>query len=119
MMIPQHTWVTKLFGYDLTVEYHSGKLNTVADALSRRNSDMPAVRAVSAPTFALYDDLREEHLSDPQAQELRVQLAAGIAPNGWTLVDDMLLLRGCLFVPDASLLWLCLLQEGHGSHEGT
>lgn len=28
--IPQHTWVTKLFGYDITVEYKPGKLNTVA-----------------------------------------------------------------------------------------
>jgi hypothetical protein len=74
--------VTKLFGYDLTVEYRPGKLNTVADALSRRDSDMPAVRAVSAPTFALYDDLRVEQLSDPQAQELRVQLTAGTAPTG-------------------------------------
>jgi len=23
--IPQHNWVSKLFGYDLTVEYHPGK----------------------------------------------------------------------------------------------
>ena len=63
--IPQHTWVAKLFGYDLTVEYCAGKLNTMAGALSHRDSDMPVVRVVSALTFALYDDLRKEHLSDP------------------------------------------------------
>jgi hypothetical protein len=32
--IPQHTWVSKLFGYDFSVEYRQGKLNVVADALS-------------------------------------------------------------------------------------
>jgi hypothetical protein len=42
MTIPQHTWVTKLFGYDLTVEYHAGKLNTMADALSHRDSNILA-----------------------------------------------------------------------------
>lgn len=63
-------WVTKLFGYDLTVEYRPGKLNTVADALSRRGSEALAVRAVLGPSFALYDDLRAELLRDPQAQEL-------------------------------------------------
>ena len=68
--IPQHTWVTKLFGYDLTVEYRAGKLNPVADLLSRHDSKAPAVQAVSSPTFALYDDLRAEHLRDPQVRHL-------------------------------------------------
>ena len=104
-----------LFGYDLTIEYRKGELNTVADALSRRDSDILAARAVLVPTFALYDDLRLEHLHDLQAQGLRAQIAA---PDGWALVDDMLLYRGCLFVLDASVLWPCLLQEAHGSHEG-
>ena len=101
--IPQHTWVTKLFGYDLTVKYCAGKLNTLADALSRRDSDIPSVRAVSAPTSALYDDLRLEHLHDLQAQGLRAQIAARAAPDGWALLDDMLMYRGRLFVPDASV----------------
>jgi hypothetical protein len=32
--IPQHHWVGKLLGFDFTVEYKSGKTNTVADALT-------------------------------------------------------------------------------------
>ena len=32
--VPQHQWVSKLFGFDFSVEYRPGKLNTVADALS-------------------------------------------------------------------------------------
>ena len=33
--IPQHTWVSKLLGYDFTVEFKPGSQNVVADALSR------------------------------------------------------------------------------------
>ena len=35
--VPQHQWISKLFGFDFTVEYRPGRLNTVADALSRRD----------------------------------------------------------------------------------
>jgi hypothetical protein len=34
--VPQHQWVSKLFGYDFSIEYRPGSLNVVADALSRR-----------------------------------------------------------------------------------
>lgn len=37
--IPQHQWVSKLFGYDFKIEYKPGNFNVVADALSRRDSD--------------------------------------------------------------------------------
>jgi hypothetical protein len=37
--IPQHTWVSKLFDYDFIVEFNPGRMNTVADALSRCNAD--------------------------------------------------------------------------------
>ena len=67
------------------------------------------MRAVLGPSFALYDDLRAELLRDPQAQELWAQLAAGAAPDGWALMDDLLLFQGNIFVPDASVLWPQLL----------
>jgi hypothetical protein len=54
--IPQHHWVSKLFGYDFSVEFKPGCMNTVADALSRRDSEEPAslalACAISAPHFA-------------------------------------------------------------------
>jgi hypothetical protein len=33
----QHQWISKLFGFDFAVEYCLGQLNTVADALSRKD----------------------------------------------------------------------------------
>jgi hypothetical protein len=49
--IPQHHWVDKLLGFDFTVEYKSGSTNTVADALSRRDTREGALLAISVPLF--------------------------------------------------------------------
>jgi len=64
--IPQHTWVSKLFSYDLTVEYRAGKLNTVADALAHRDAEA-AVLSISGPLFTDYEALRAELQDDPAA----------------------------------------------------
>nr|GMC95607.1 putative retroelement protein [Ipomoea batatas] len=37
---PQHHWISKLLGYDFDVEFRAGRLNTVADALSRRDEEV-------------------------------------------------------------------------------
>jgi hypothetical protein len=79
--IPQHTWVSK-FGYDLTVEYRSGKLNGAADALSRRAEEVATVNAISVPTFELFDKLRLESKSDPQVAAICVKLLVGEAQDG-------------------------------------
>jgi hypothetical protein len=69
-MIPQHMWVSKLFGYDFAVEYRQGKFNVVVDALSRRNEDDMAVQAISSPSFVLYDQLRAEMTALPQTSHI-------------------------------------------------
>jgi hypothetical protein len=82
--IPQHTWVSKLFGYDFMVEYKPGKLNGTADALSRRAESGMALNTISTPSFELFDNLRAEAATDPQIQDVRQQLAAGTVSPGWT-----------------------------------
>ena len=36
-------WVTKMFGYDFEIIYKKGKLNVIADALSRKDEDVEAL----------------------------------------------------------------------------
>jgi hypothetical protein len=88
--------VSKLFGYDLSVEYRPGKLNRAANALSRRAEEVAAVSAISASTFELFDKLWLESESDPQMTAIRAKLLAG---------EDLLLFRGKIFLPDASSMW--------------
>jgi hypothetical protein len=54
--VPQHQWINKLFGFDFAVEYCPGRLNTVADALSHRDSDASANALL--PSFRFLDDIR-------------------------------------------------------------
>jgi hypothetical protein len=117
-VIPQHTYVNKLFGYDLTVEYRPGKLNAAADALSRHEEDIAVVHTISTPTFALVDKLQTEFQQDAEAIEVRTQLARGIALKGWSLYDDMVLFKGKIFIPEASSLWPELMSHAHNGHEG-
>ena len=117
--IPQHNWVSKLSGYDLTVEYRPGKQNVVADALSRRDEEVLSVMALSTPSFALFGELGDDQAASPIAQKLRAEIDSGTVAAGWTLVDGLLLFQGRVFVPDDSALWPCLLSEAHeAGHEG-
>ena len=75
--IPQHHWVGKLLGFDFSVEYKEGSTNTVADALSRRNTEEAVAMAVSGPRFDFVDRLRQATSSDPALVALKDELTAG------------------------------------------
>jgi hypothetical protein len=77
--IPQHQWVNKLLGFDFTVEYKPGTTNTIADALSRCDTEAEAsLRALSVPAFQLFDDLRGELDSDKALRALKEEVIQGL-----------------------------------------
>jgi len=122
--IPQHQWVSKLFGFDFRVEYRPGRLNTVAHALSRRDGEIlataaPLLAAISSPSFHLFDDLRQEITNSPELRVLRDAAAAGDRGEAWCVRDGLLLHKGRVFVPASSALLPEVLQLVHtAGHEG-
>jgi hypothetical protein len=48
---PQHQWISKLFGFDFTVEYHPGRLNTASTSLRMSRTTLPrqALSCASTP----------------------------------------------------------------------
>jgi hypothetical protein len=111
--------VGKLLGFDFGVEYKPGAQNTVADALSRRDTPEGVLLAVSAPCFDYIGRLRHEHTSDPALVALREELAVGSRGAPWALVDGLLTYDGRLFIPAHSPLLHEIMAAVHGDgHEG-
>lgn len=64
--------MSKLFGYDIIVEYKPGKMNGAVDALSRRDEEVVAsLHTISSPSFELFEALRTELLTNQQVATLR------------------------------------------------
>jgi hypothetical protein len=117
--IPQHAWVSKLFGYQFTVEFKPGKQNTAADALSCCDEEGSAVFALSLPNFDFFDQFRLEAAALPKVIAKRAEIVAGTADPKWAVVDDMVVHDRRLFVPASATVWALLLEHAHGmGHEG-
>jgi len=125
--VPQHQWISKLFGFDFTVEYRPGRLNTVADALSRRDAELDGpqegggavVSALSGPSFVFIADIRQATTVAADALQLLERLAAGELQGPWRHEDGLLLHGRRIFVPDhGDLRHQALLLAHSAGHEG-
>ncbi|KAG4037832.1 hypothetical protein PC123_g26603 [Phytophthora cactorum] len=82
-------WLSFFAEYDFQVEYKPGRLNVVADALSRRpdyavktaDANRIGVESVSAPSSSLINDVKAAYASDADAKQL---LSYASAPSDET-----------------------------------
>ena len=59
-----------------------------------KHEDQGTLMAISAPRFAIFDDLPHEQSTDPALVVLREQQAANKLGDLWTITDGLLTFRG-------------------------
>ena len=82
----QHSWFTKLMGYDYDICYKKGKENVVADALSRVNHGELLAMAVSSISGGLMEEIQKSWENDPQLTKVIGQLKeqnSNSSPYNW------------------------------------
>jgi hypothetical protein len=87
--IPQHHWMGKLLGFDFSVEYKAGSTNTVAEALSRRDTEEAAILALFGPRFDFIERLRQANDQDPALVAIMEEIASNQLTAPWSIVDGL------------------------------
>ena len=105
--------MSNLFGFDFTVEFRLGRLNIIADALSRRDADAtPTLCALSLPIFTIFGDLRCETDASPELTSLRDGIRAGDRDHHWSCADNLILHVAHLPVHTNDFAMLMALMRG-------
>jgi hypothetical protein len=78
-----------------------------------------SVLLLSTPAFQFFDDFRKETASHPDVIKIKQQIEQGTALPIWSVVDDLVLYKGRIFVSSSSEFWPQILSTAHGQgHEG-
>ncbi|KAG8489111.1 hypothetical protein CXB51_017135 [Gossypium anomalum] len=123
----QRRWIELLKDYDCSIEYHPGKANVVADALSRRT--VAELKAMFA-RLSLYDDgsllaelqvrptwveqIKRQQLMDESLGSRFQQVEKGENSDFGLNSEGVLCFRGRMCIPKDSDLRMMILKEAHG-----
>ena len=101
--LEQQMYLTKLIGYDYSIQYRFDKTNMVTDALSWiPKTPSSSLLLLSVPCLTFLEELKQ-HLSRDQAF---IQLWQAISdklsgyPN-YSIAQDLILKRRCIWLPQA------------------
>ncbi|GAB2289717.1 hypothetical protein Dimus_038059 [Dionaea muscipula] len=137
----QRRWLELLKDYDLTIQYHSGKANVVADALSRRGEGSVACLTVQPDLIeefrrleiqpvresvgalisqltvrpTLGDQILTAQREDPECQSIISGLTEGVNSDLVVTPDGFLRFHDRIVLPNQEDLRAALLAEAHNS----
>ena len=138
----QRRWIELIKDYDCTIEYHPGKANVVADALSRKNKatlgrvtvgkerqlaelkemstelNINAGGGLVAQLFVrpMYrEQILQAQFHDKVGFKIRKSVEAGIEKRFRIANDGTLMMGQRLYVPDDETVKRMVLQEAHES----
>ena len=130
----QRRWLELLKDYDCTIEYHPGKANVVADALSRKVSgriaNLLALREMNVELQVspggvllatlkirpvLHERIREAQNQDDYFIKLRKKMDQGKGKEFVIHVDGALMLGNRIYVPKVDDLRREILDEAHNA----
>jgi predicted ester cyclase len=118
--VTQQRWMSKLLGYDFTIEYKKGKENKVSDALSKVFEDPglpgPTCSLISFPTPTWLQELKLSYDSDPKTLLLLQKLKDGFdIPKGYTLQQGLILRKGRIYIVQSSSFKEKILHYVHSN----
>lgn len=116
-------WVSKLMGFNFTIQYRTGSTNRVADALSREFTGHIELGAMLLSGGASWDTYSKDIRSHEFIKKLMEDLEAGRhVPKGYSVEHGDLRYKGRLVLPPKSPLIATILHDYHdsplGGHSG-
>jgi hypothetical protein len=125
----QQKWITKLLGYDFTVDYKKRVENRVANALYRREgwAEEVALSLLSILTLDWIDKLKEQYKIDEELKSLftkwqskTLNSAKYAVKDGLLFYKNRLYLGGCKVIKDQVLAFVHSdPMAGHSGYERT
>lgn len=117
----QQKWLTKLVGYNYEIHYKPGKLNVVADALSRidESPDVGLCYSISSPISPLISELQVFYSTNPAGQQLVSKLEKDTQmQQSFAFRSGLLYFKDRIFIPTEAGLTTSLMHEFHSSPLG-
>jgi hypothetical protein len=135
----QRRWLELIKDYDLGINYHLGKANVAAVALSRRShQNMLATRKLLPEYYKEFEklnhgwvsnteaitmevdsmleqDIRKSQLEDAKIQEIKEQIKEDKAPEFSVDEQGTLWYKKCLCVPEVKEIRELILRKAHDS----
>ncbi|KAG8489288.1 hypothetical protein CXB51_017334 [Gossypium anomalum] len=116
---PQQHWISKLMGFDFRVEYKAGKLNRAADALFRKDEDLPHHMTVSFPRVEMLKAIRQEIEASPELSQLQQRILQGKLGSEWVAQDGLIFFKGRLYLlPTSPIIHTIISSINAMAHEG-